>query len=92
MRKKVSLYRADLSACWMKKGTDWEVEADKPFRRSGDGPSPCASSCELPVLNKACSLLEAFRLGSSAGSRLASSVQFQAVSQLPAPSAENTRE
>lgn len=37
-------------------------------------------------------LLEAFRLRSSAKYRLASSVQFQAASQLPAPSVENTRE
>lgn len=37
-------------------------------------------------------LLEAFRLRSSGKYRLASSVQFQAVSQLPAPSVENMRE
>lgn len=96
-----------------------------------DGLSPCASSCNLPVLNKVFSLpsfsflvdcffgvwvflfvlffwfwevflvgfffpstclLEAFRLRSSEKYRLASLVQFQAVSQLPAPSVENMRE
>lgn len=56
----------------------------------------------LPVVNKVFSLprffffslflLEVFRLRSSAKYRLASSVQFQAASQLPAPYVENTRE
>lgn len=54
----------------------------------------------LPVVSKVLSLpsffslflLEAFRQRSSAKYRLASSVQFQAASQLPAPYVENTRE
>lgn len=74
----------------------------------GEGLPPYASSCNLSVLNKVFSLprffgglfwffpslrlLEAFRLRSSAKYRLASWVPFQAVSQLPAPSVENTRQ
>lgn len=91
-----------------KKALTGELKQKAVLGGLGDGLSPYGSSYNLPLLNKVFSLpsffggllfffsslflLEAFRLRSSAKYRLASSVQFQAASQLPAPSVENTRE